>query len=460
MKTFLRAMAGFLLVVVLFGFTVWRQDAFPDLSGLTNFIVDTVDRLNDIKSGGANLSALGERPTDENAEFPQYDVSTAIDPELEELVYTAMLNREPEIDISGYALSQDSLQAFVSQVRFLHPDLFFVGKQFNFTKDDQNDVIMVLKPQYLYEEAEHNAKMAAYQGYVQAIAAGAPADGTEFDKVLYLHDYFVREYSYDNTYTIRDAYTFFEQKTGVCQAYMLAFIAVAEELGIQSVPVTSSRMNHAWNMVKVDGNWYHVDVTWDDTAGYPSQISYAYFLQSDAGIINIDKDNVDESKAEPDWHCDWSCTQKATETRYDNAVWRTSQTPIVKGNGQYYCVVYTEVDEKQNRSGAIYAGDNPAVMGEILPVNSIWRAEGGEMYYVGCYAGLALYGDLLIYNTHNTLRAYNVVEKRDYLIKIFAEIGTDCIYGIADVGEDGTVHCVVAAAASGDTYYLIDHKLP
>ena len=100
-------------------------------------------------------------------------------------------------------------------------------------------------------------------------------------------------------------------------------------------------------------------------------------------------------------------------------------------------------------------------MGEILPINSIWRVEGGEkMYYVGCFAGLALYGDLLIYNTHNTLRAYNVVEKRDYLVKIFAEIGSDCIYGISGVGADGTVSCVVSAAASGETYYLIEHKIP
>lgn len=459
MKTFFRAMAGFLLVVVLFGFTVWRQDAFPDLSGITNFIADTADRLNNIKNGGANLMGAGGRPTDENADFPKYDVSTAINPELEDLVYTAMLALESEIDISGYALSPDDLQAFVSQIRFLHPDLFFVDKQFNFTKDDQTNTIMVLKPHYLYDETEHNARMATYRHYVQTIAAGAPAQGSEFDKVLYLHDYFVREYSYDNTYTIRDAYTFFEVKTGVCQAYMLAFIAVAEELGIESVPVTSSRMNHAWNLVKVDGNWYHVDVTWDDTAGYPSQTSYAYFLQSDAGIINIDKDRVNESAANPDWHCDWSCTQRATETRYDNAVWRTSQSPIIKGNGVYYCAVYTEVDETRNQSGAIYAGDNPAVMGELLPIHSIWRAEGGEEYYLGCYTGLALYGDLLIYNTHNTLRAYHVTEKRDQLLKIFAEIGSDCIYGIAGVGADGTVSCVVSSVASEGEYYLLEHKL-
>ncbi len=458
MKTFLRAMSAFLLVVVLTSFTMWRQNAFPDLSGLTSFVTDTAERLNQIKNGGS-LLGIGGRPADGNADFPQYDLSTEIDHELETRVYEAMLARQAEIDISDFSLSPESLQAFVSQIRFLHPDLFFVDKQFNFTKSELTDAILVLKPRYLYTEEEHNARMTTYRDHVQTIAALAPADGSDFDKILYLHDYFVREYSYDYSYTIRDAYTFFEQKTGVCQAYMLAFIAVADALGIESIPVTSNRMNHAWNMVKLDGNWYHVDVTWDDPGGYPSQVSYAYFLQSDAGIINIDKDHIDESKAEPDWHCDWSATQKATETRYDNAVWRTSQTPIIKGKGVYYCVVYVGVDEGQNRSGAIYAGDNPAVMGELLPINSIWRLEGGSQYYMGCYTGLAMYGDLLIYNTHNSLRAYNVVEKRDYLLNIFAEIGTDCIYGIAGVSESGTVTYVASSVAAGGMYYLMDYKI-
>lgn len=458
MKTFLRAMAGFMLVVVLCSFTMWRQNAFPDLSGITAFVMDTAGRLNHIQEGGSFLG-MGGRPADEKAEFPEYDLSSEIDPELEALIYDAMLRREAKIDVSAFTLSEDSLQAVVSKIRFLHPDLFFVDKTFSFTKDDLTEAIILLKPRYLYSDGEHDEKMAAYEKYVQTIAASAPADGNDFDKLLYLHDYFVREYSYDYSYTIRDAYTFFEQKTGVCQAYMLALIAVAGELGIESIPVTSNRMNHAWNLVKLDGNWYHVDITWDDTGAYPSQTSYAYFLQSDAGIIDIDRDRIDESVAEPDWHCDWETTQKATETRYDDAVWRKSQTPMVKNNGTYYCTVYTGVDEGTNCSGAIFAGDSPAVMGKLQEIRSIWRLNGGSQYYMGCYAGLAVYGDLLIYNTHNSLRAYHLKENRDYLLSIFPQIGTDCIFGLSGVSQSGTVTFVVSAVVSGGTYYLMDYTV-
>lgn len=40
---------------------------------------------------------------------------------------------------------------------------------------------------------------------------------------------------------------------------------------------------HTWNMVKVDGNWYHVDITWDDPTG-ANTLRYTYFLVSDAQI--------------------------------------------------------------------------------------------------------------------------------------------------------------------------------
>lgn len=458
MKTFLRAMAGFMLVVVLCSFTMWRQNAFPDLSGITAFVMDTAGRLNNLQQGDSFLGT-GKHPTDANAAFPQYDLSSEIDPALEAQVYEAMLRREEKIDVSAFTLSEDSLQAVVSKIRFLHPDLFFVDKTFSFTKDELTEAIILLKPRYLYSGSEHSEKMAAYENYVKTIAAAAPADGTDFDKLLYLHDYFVREYSYDYSYTIRDAYTFFEQKTGVCQAYMLALIAVAGELGIESIPVTSNRMNHAWNLVKLDGSWYHVDVTWDDTGAYPSQTSYAYFMQSDAGIIDIDKDRIDESVAEPDWHCDWEATQKATETRYDNAVWRKSQTPMIKSNGTYYCVAYTGIDEATSRSGAIFAGEDPTVMSELQSIHSIWRLNGGNQYYMSCYAGLAVYGDLLIYNTHNSLRAYHLKENRDFLLSLFPQIGTDCIFGITSVSKSGTVTFVVSGAVSGSTYYLMDHTV-
>ena len=43
-------------------------------------------------------------------------------------------------------------------------------------------------------------------------------------------------------------------------------------------------MAHIWNLVKIDGEWYHVDVTWDDYPEIFSSLEYESFLKSDKGI--------------------------------------------------------------------------------------------------------------------------------------------------------------------------------
>lgn len=460
MKAFLRAVSGVLLVAMLFALTLWRNDAFPDLSGITAFLKETQSRLDVITQAGEGGWASVARPSGSEGEFPEYELSEGIPPELEALICEGMLNQSESIDVSAFHKGEDYIQQVVSQIRFTHPELFFVDKNFGIKKNPDTGVVQSLEPKYTTaSKAETEGMMAEYESMLAAIVASVP-EGSDFDKLLYIHDYFVREYCYDQTLTIRDAYTFFKLKTGVCQAYMLALIAVAGEVGIESVPVTSSRMNHAWNMVKLDGAWYHVDVTWDDVVSYPSYTSYEYFLQSDAGIIAIDADIINESVAVPNWHCDWSSTQKATDTRYDSAVWRNSRTPIVKGQGSYYCVV-SEPDSKEDRVlGGVYTGTDPATMTRLFSVNAIWMAPEGGSYYLACYSGLAVYGDLLIYNTHNSLRAYNMATGTNTQLKLFAtDLGNKAIYGLCGVSADGTVSFVAAPDERGTTYTIMTHRV-
>ncbi len=52
---------------------------------------------------------------------------------------------------------------------------------------------------------------------------------------------------------------------GVCEAYASAYQLCLEILGVENYIMTSSDGAHVWNRVKLDGKWYHVDVTWNDT---------------------------------------------------------------------------------------------------------------------------------------------------------------------------------------------------
>ena len=97
-------------------------------------------------------------------------------------------------------------------------------------------------------------------------------DMTAFEKEMMIIQYLVQnvEYDYQNylnntipaeSYT---AYGALVNKVAVCSGYADAFKVLCDACDIQSVVVSSSAMNHAWNQVYLEGKWYHVDVTWED----------------------------------------------------------------------------------------------------------------------------------------------------------------------------------------------------
>lgn len=93
---------------------------------------------------------------------------------------------------------------------------------------------------------------------------------TTLEKIKWGRDYLVRHMKYDKRfYTAYDA---FYRGKGNCMAYAYAYLRIMQELHVPCIYVSSK--DHAWNMVRLKGKWYHVDVTWDDGTG-----TYLYFLK-------------------------------------------------------------------------------------------------------------------------------------------------------------------------------------
>lgn len=95
--------------------------------------------------------------------------------------------------------------------------------------------------------------------------------------------------SYEETDNAHNAYGALVEGKAVCEGYAEAYQFLLQCAGLQSFIVTGSSMNpatgipegHAWNMVRVDGRYYHVDLTWDDQG---ERLFYAYFNKTDARI--------------------------------------------------------------------------------------------------------------------------------------------------------------------------------
>lgn len=142
----------------------------------------------------------------------------------------------------------------------------------------------------------------AYEARVQEILACLDENMTDLEKITFLHDFIVRECDYDYDDYLKnsipeDSYTAYGvlvNGVAVCQGYAETLLDLATRLGIPCVVVSSNAMSHAWNMVQLDGNWYHIDATWDDPtwegydqckAGY---VRHDYFLLSDDEMLAME----------------------------------------------------------------------------------------------------------------------------------------------------------------------------
>ncbi len=120
---------------------------------------------------------------------------------------------------------------------------------------------------------------------------------TTFEQIRTVHNYILQNTEYDtgrleNGSFLPDSYTVkgvLLNKKAVCEGYAQAFALFMNLLGIENQIVRGTTLKnnatHAWNLVKLEDDWYHIDVTWDDPIGNPAdKINYTYFMLPDAFI--------------------------------------------------------------------------------------------------------------------------------------------------------------------------------
>ena len=111
------------------------------------------------------------------------------------------------------------------------------------------------------------------------------------DKIKVFHDYIINNTKYDenNTFEAYTAYNLITSGISICGGYSDIMAIYLNTLGIKNYKITSE--NHIWNLVELDGIWYHLDATWDDpvTNDGKQYLINNFFLISTEELLNIDK---------------------------------------------------------------------------------------------------------------------------------------------------------------------------
>ena len=124
---------------------------------------------------------------------------------------------------------------------------------------------------------------------IDQVIAEMPVGLNDFEKVKYINDYVVLNtaYNLDSQASPYTPYSILFNGEGVCEGYALTTLLLLEAAGLEAKYISGEVQTglHAWNLVKLDGAWYHLDTTWNDPVpNRVGEVGYDYFLVSDATL--------------------------------------------------------------------------------------------------------------------------------------------------------------------------------
>ncbi len=193
---------------------------------------------------------------------------------------------------SQHPITPSELTTVFNCYRFDYPQHFWLdlsSGSYSYSYSGSTVLSVVLK--YSLTGSALTEAQSAFASAAAAMLEGLHAGMSEAERERILHDRLVEAVSYDTTFEkphIYNAYGALVGHTAVCEGYARAMQFLLYQAGIQCLIATgeSKGESHAWNVVRIDGSYYHLDPTWDDPisrANFPF-ISYAYFNVTDQEI--------------------------------------------------------------------------------------------------------------------------------------------------------------------------------
>jgi hypothetical protein len=235
-----------------------------------------------------------------------YNVLDEVGKKLYNAAYTALCANESSFKLIGVDINQYS-QAYASTLtQFVndHPEFFWLNGYVEIATERMSNShignITITLGVYDYWSASDLSKAKTdLKAALSSVVAEANTFADDYEKAKFVHDYIIEFNSYDyeafekgdaidaeTDARVSSAYGALVSGNVMCAGYARAFDLVMHELGIESIYVSgiADGGSHAWNLALLGGNFYHIDLTWDDLDGDPAEIRYNYFCLTDEEI--------------------------------------------------------------------------------------------------------------------------------------------------------------------------------
>lgn len=332
---------------------------------------------------------------------------------LEKLIVEGIKAWQTSIDVSELGLTRDDIDnGAVRSIINSHPE--FISLSGGYTYWTSGSSITKIQFTYLTNAKEEQQELDAA---LQEVKSKIDTSGMSAEEiVLAYHEYLTSTvaYAYEDYFngTIAanhgyDMYGALVKHSCVCQGYAETMFYLLREAGLSCAIASSENINHAWNIVKIRGNWYHIDATWDDPVwDMPGRSYHDYFLVSfdtmnKNTLINHTKDRTDMVVS-----AQWGDTYTtAVDTTYESGkFWNGIEKAIFYKDGYWYSISEGSSKTSFNINKYQYSTNINKV---LYSGTAKWTTPSGG-YYPGVYSSIYLRGDNLYFTTPDSLNKIDI----------------------------------------------------
>lgn len=350
-----------------------------------------------------------DQPEQDDEESGMASLAAASSNVREDKIANAIKSLKTSINVSGMGITRNNVESVFANTLALHPEIVYIAKS-SYSYSRYTGEVNTLMISYIPNaESVKNTLAAAVRKVNKEVNIKnmKPAE-----IVLAYHEYLTSTVEYDDSgYTAYstvygrahkfDMYGTLVDKKAVCQGYAETMNYFLRKAGIPCGLATSVYINHAWNVVRINGKWYNVDATWDDPVeDLPGRSMHEYFLIS-TNTLNRKTINAKSSyslgrydmKVTGVWNGRYT---GATDKRYESGqMWSGVEKVMYYRKGYWYCIKKgSSVTEFQIIKNRFSTGGKKV----IFSGSAVWYSTSGG-YYPAQYGSIFLAQESLYFST-------------------------------------------------------------
>lgn len=205
------------------------------------------------------------------------------------LILPELSNHTERIEVPE--LSQAEFDDVTQALYYDNPEIFCIGFSSRLKSEGR---IVYFYPTYVHSSDECQSKKQEFENAVNKALSGIKSNFSDYEKELYIHDYICKVCVYEKDADgskYSSAYDVFVSQKAVCEGYAKAAKLLLDRLSVSNYLIigdskdeNGETVGHMWNIVNLDGNNYHLDITWDDTDSDNPGFNHVYFNVDDEMI--------------------------------------------------------------------------------------------------------------------------------------------------------------------------------